>query len=269
MNPDFGTTDYNSENTVSYPIVPEDDPVEWLQEKKPSSFAFVISQIDTGRHYYPMADWEAARNSKWLKISEQIALFKMYLMENQMTIKYHIEVHPSYWQVRFGEAWESMSDEEKVKGMEDELSSWNDFFKGAKGAGNSLMTSKGFLEHKPAEAWSHVTITEIGSKFNKDGVYIEDSKEASQHKMASLGLHSELMGSVPGSTMGAGSGSGNRVAFNQRVGMSKPIQDFVFWPLYVISEYNGWEPSIEWRMRTSLITTLDTGAEATKPNAEV
>jgi hypothetical protein len=269
VNPDFGTTEYKAENSVSYSVVPEDDSLEWLQTKKPRTFAFVIQNIDTGRQYYPMPDWESARNSKWLNISKQIALFKSYILENQMTIKYHITVHPLYWPSRFGPAWEKMSPVEMKSAMEAELTSFNDFFKGAKGAGNTLMTSLGARDHLPQETWDHITINEIGSKFNKDGVYIEDSKEASQHKMAALGLHSELMGSVPGSTMGAGSGSGNRVAFNQRVGMAKPIQDFILWPLSVISEFNAWDETIEWRMRTSLITTLDTGAEATKPNATV
>lgn len=270
INPDFGTADYDATNTKSYPVAPEYGAVEWIREKRPKVFGVVVQLIDTGREYYPMADWHTARNSEWMKISSAIAVFKKYLMQNQFTIKYHIKVHPKFWENQFGaETWQGFDDKEKQQKASEWLGSLESFFKGEKAAGNSLMTMmETFFTGNGQQVQELVKIEELGNKFTKDGTYIEDSKEASEHKISALGLHPDIVGSSPGSRIGSGSGSGNRVAFNQRVSMSRPVQDLILYPLEIVRDYNGWNPELEFRIRESLITTLDTGASATKPEEQ-
>ena len=268
LNKDFGTAQYDAEKSKKIPVIPAFGGVEWLKSKLPDTAAYLIQLPDSGRDYYPMSDWLSARNSHWLTISKNIAVFKKYMMDNQMTIKYHIEVHKDYWPERFGETtWAKWTPDERVSGMSTELTAWANFFKGSDKSGNSLMTTMKSSLSDPGKIYSLVKITEVGAKFSKEGTYIEDSKEASEHKISALGLHPDMVGNAPGSSLGSGSGSGNRNAFNQRTAMAKAIQTFALEPLDLVRDFNGWDPELEFRMRPSLITTLDTGAAATKPQA--
>lgn len=270
VNPDFGTSEYQLANNKEYLVAPEFGAADWVAEKRPKVFAVVMQVADSGRMYYPMPDWHTARNSEWMKISSAIAVFKKHLMQNQFSLKYHIKVHPQFWPQYFGaETWEGYSDAEKQANASEWLESLEEFFKGTEAAGNNLMTSMGeYLNNQGGSTFDMVEIEDISNRFSKDGTYIEDSKEASEHKISALGLHPDIVGSSPGSRIGSGSGSGNRVAFNQRVSMSRPIQDIVLSPLEIVRDFNGWNPELEFRIRESLITTLDTGAAATKPEEQ-
>lgn len=273
INPDFGSR--TDQTPARIPVLPDYDAVSWLKEqaaKAGGASNFVLPRFlhDTGNQYYPLPDWNTARESKWVEISKQIALFKSYLMENQFTIKYHIKVHPDYWPLRHGkEEWAKLSIKEQNTKMQEEVDRISEFMKGAKGAGNNLMTSVGTQPGDPSRVFDHITITELGNKFSKDGTYIEDSREATEHKLSALLIHPDIIGNAPGSKLGSGSGSGSRVAFNQKVALSKMVQDLVLYPLYIIAEFNEWPDyeNLVYRMRQSLITTLDTGGEMTKPEA--
>ncbi len=197
-----------------------------------------------------------------------ISKFKKHMLENQITIKYHIKVHPDFWPLQFGDDWSKWNATEQDTAMGDWLDNFSKFMKGPEGSGNSMMTPKAFFRGQNDKSFDLVEITEFKNHFSKDGTYIEDSLEASLHQTSALGLHGEIVGNSPSSQMGAGSGSGSRVAFNQRVSMSRFVQDLVLQPLYTIAEFNGWDDELVFRMRNSLITTLDTGASATKPNSD-
>jgi hypothetical protein len=107
----------------------------------------------------------------------------------------------------------------------------------------------------------------IEDKSKADGAFMKESNESSDHALSTLSIHPEIIGNAPGSKLGSGSGSGNRVAFNQRVALSLIRQSIVLESLRIVSEVNGWD--VRWMMRNSLITTLDSGAEATKPKTAI
>lgn len=262
VNADFGTTDLDPNRSIHYDCMPMNGAEEWLMERKAkgTSKPFVIPVFlpDSGNTYYPNPDWNSARESKWMEISKQIALFKSFVMENQVSLQYHIEIHPEYWTTKFQD-WETKSPEEKRTIASDEFNNINDNLTKSENAGRSIMTAMGSSKHAPDKTYELVKVTEVGHKFSKDGTYIEDSQEASEHKISALGLHPEIIGSAPGQKMGAGSGSGNRVAFNQRVSMSKAVQDFICEPLYAVAMYNDWGDEMEFRFRNSIIETKDKG----------
>lgn len=269
VNADFGTSDRDPNADISYDCAPQQGLHEWLEERKAKKntkpFIFPVFLPDYGSTYYPTPDWNSARESKWLELSSQIAIFKSFMMKNQVSLQYHIEIHNEYWPTRFGrEQWGKMSEEEKLNAAQDEFNEINDRLTKPENSGKSIMTSLGYSKNQPDKTYSLIKVTEIGHKFSKDGTYIEDSKEASEHKISALGLHPEIIGAAPGQKMGAGSGSGNRTAFNQRVYMSKGIQDFVAYPMYQVAQYNGWSPDLEFVFRNSLIETKDRG-EITQP----
>jgi hypothetical protein len=278
VNMDMGTSDYNSDNSTNITALPEFDPVGFIKDKATKKqFIKILKVPDLGRANHMTPDWNSVREGGWLEISKLIAMFKKYLIENQASIKYHIEIDSDYWPSRFGrEAWEALDTSEKVAKQQSELEVWAKFMKGTKGTGNMQVTTMLWCETKGVHR-SLWKINELKGFISKDGVYIEDSREASENIMAAFNIHPDLLGNAPGTTLGSGSGSGNRVAYNQQLAMAKFIQDLTLSPLDIIADFNGWTDRIReehngeliFRFRNSLITTLDTGASATAVKADV
>ena len=92
--------------------------------------------------------------------------------------------------------------------------------------------------NKEYQGWK---IEAIDNKI-KDGIYIEDSNEASSHLLYALSMDPTIIGSQPGSKLGSGSGSDKQVAFNIYIDTVKAHQDLILEPFRWIAEYNGWEP---------------------------
>lgn len=270
LNADFGTVEYKKDKTQNIDVVPFIDDVEWLTKavKAGKKSAYCVFLPDIGNQTYPDPDWTTAYNAKWLEIAKNIAEFKKYLLTNQFAIKYHIEFHAEYWTAKFGEEnWARLSDDEKKAKAADELKNWTDYLGNVSNVGKAIATGLRSVPGAPDRIYSLVKINELKNEFGKEGTYIEDSKEASDHMISALGLHPDILGNAPGSSLGAGSGSGNRNAFNQRVSMAFFIQQQVLQPLQLVAKINKWPSDIVFTFRNSLMTTLDSGASATKPKS--
>lgn len=269
VKPELSNLNATETSSQTYSVPPTYDACQWLKDKKPGVVIIPLREIDHGNSYYSVPDWNTARESKWMEVSKDIANFKKFLIENQITLKYHIEIDPKYWPSLFGkDDWKSWDQERRKSKVKEHFDFMSDWLTKKENQGKSFMTGFAESAHLSDKQISLVKFTPLENKFSKDGVYIEDSKEASDHKISALGSHKDIIGSSPGNTIGSGSGSGNRVAFNQRVSMSKSIQDLVLAPLYLVAEFNGWGDDLEFRMRESLITTLDSGGEMTETKAE-
>lgn len=275
INADFGTSEFNENKTRSLELAPAYDPVSWVKRRIKESesfyrFAVLVRVVDPGRMYYPRPAWNSLRRSGWLEIAQNLASYKKHLLQNQLSVKYHVEIHPDFWTEIYGaETWNKFTPAERTEKMKEWVQEFSDKMHGHKNSGNTLLTSmKAGHEGLPDRVFSLVKINTIDDRFLKEGVHIEDSREAVLHAMAALNIHPELFGSTPSNQMGSGSGSGARVAFNQRVAMAKARQDQVLAPLGIVRDFNGWDRDLVFRMRNSLITTLDTGASATAPTPQ-
>ena len=103
--------------------------------------------------------------------------------------------------------------------------------------GRTILSELGFdVTNRPIDSWK---IIPIEDKL-REGTFLEDSREASQHLRSALGLDSALTGDGPGKGMGASSGSDKRIALNIYVALQQPYREVLFEPLYFIAEYNGW-----------------------------
>jgi hypothetical protein len=101
----------------------------------------------------------------------------------------------------------------------------------------------------------------------REGTFLEDSREASQHLRSALGLDSALTGDGPGKGMGAGSGSDKRIALNIYVALQQPYREVLFEPLYFIAEYNGWTkryPHFKLKTVEIQLETLDRAHQTTR-----
>lgn len=270
----WGLSGFNPKDTKPYTALPEFDKINFMKNSKERQFIEVLKIPDLGRVNHTHPDWNAVRNSDWLEIAELIASFKKYIIQNQVSIKYHIEIDEQYWPNRFGsEEWQAMELKERQKNQREEIDAWAKFMQNPENKGNLQVTTMKWDELKGTHR-SYWKLHELKGVISKEGIYMEDSREASENIMVAFGMHPDILGNAPGVTLGAGSGSGNRVAFNQRLSMVKFTQDLLMNTLNMVADFNGWTERIQkedpegvfqFTTRDSLITTLDTGAEATKP----
>lgn len=273
INADYGTNSFVEDKTVTVKVAPEFGAVDWIKQnlKGGDSFILPIKSIDAVRQNYPQVDWYSSVAMGWSEIGKDIAKLNKAYLKNAIRPMWHVEVHPDFWPTRYGaEKWASASEKEKVAFIKDFHSDLSDILQGVDKSGGYISTPLAYVKGLQHEAFSLVKITSLENKVEKgkDGWYLNTSRESGQHKVVSLGLDSAMMGTIPGDGgMGAGSGSNNRVAFNQRVLLSKAEQDMYLNFMYLVSEYNGWDDDLEFTIEQGLITTLDSGAEASAPAA--
>lgn len=253
--------------TKKLPVIdPYYNPAENLRAMPSgTNFIYPLSFPTPGSTYYQLASWNGLRESGWLAVSQAIPKFKLNLLEKQLNIKYHVEISDQYWPMRY-KNWESLSDKDKQAKVEAELSKFADIMKGVEGSGNSLVTAMrtDFNLNKEFSMWK---ITVIDNKLAK-GEFMEEVKEASLNKSMAIGLHPALVGTVANDGLG-GAGSNIREAYNLHNIMNRPKQDILLEPLYLIRDFNGWNPLLEFRIKNPFMTTLDAGAETanSKPKA--
>jgi hypothetical protein len=238
------------------------DPAARLKElaekdKERHNYIYPLSIPTPGSTYYQHPDWNGVREVGWLEVSQAIPKFKQSVLENQMAIKYHVEISDQFWPTRFPD-WEEKTAAQKETCVQAELKKFSDIMSGVEGAGNSLITAmkQNFEQGKDFSMWK---ITPIENKLSK-GEFMAEVKEASINKAMAVGLHPALLGTVPNSGLG-GSGSNIREAFNLNAIVNKPVQDIILEPLYVIRDFNKWNPDVEFRIKNPFMTTLDKGVE--------
>jgi hypothetical protein len=248
------------ENSTTVPVIdPYFDAVGNLRAQKGFKFIYPLSIPSPDKALYQLAAWNSVRRSGWLEVAAAIPEFKKMLFKNQLSVKYLIEVHSAYWEWKYGD-WDALTRDEKKTLLESEIKAFNDVMQGTNGAGKTVMTTT-ILDKKTMQEVPAFRITAIDDKI-KDGIYIEDSQEASSHIYTAVGVAPSLMGVSPGKGMGGGAGGGSepRVLFNNFVSTSQFQLDLLTAPLNLISKYNGWQVGdkwVVWRFLNPFIMTQD------------
>lgn len=260
--PDF--TESNSDKVPTFDVY-DTYRIEKLRAGKAYKYIYPLSYPTPGKTYYQLATWDALRTSGWLEIAQAIPQWKKALMENQLTIRFHIQI-PSYWWKWKYKNWDELTEAQKKQCREDEVDAFDEVMSSAKNAGKSIWSVFEYDEHEKKErpGWK---IEPIDNGKIQDGAYIEDSQEASSHLLYALDVNQSLrMG--PGKGMGAGSGSDARVHYNIYMALLKAHRDTNTEVLRFAQKYNEWDKEIIaaghkmiWRWDDSLIQTLNTGTE--------
>jgi hypothetical protein len=233
------------------------DPAGTLQKSEWQKAIYHSSFPSPDSVYYQTPTHNGLRVSGWLDIARAIPEFKKSLMKNQMTIKYHIKIPDSYWPSLYKD-WLSLTPEQKLEKKKEKLTQFVNFMKGEKNSGNAFMSDYTYdpINQKPVFGW---IIEPIDDKI-KDGLYIEDSQEASAHILRAFGLDPTLVGQGPGrNSQSAGSGSDKRVAREIYLLNAKVDQDIILEPLNaVVNPFNGWKkryPRMTWWFRNYFLAT--------------
>jgi hypothetical protein len=229
------------------------------QDKKISRHVLHIAPPTPGKFYYQKAYWWSIFESHWFDFSCAIPEFKMNLMKNQMTLKYHVQIRKGFFDDIFKE--EGITDPEKQKARKAAFyQQLEDFLSGKENAGKNLASLFEYDVHKGIEK-KDIIVTPIES-FIKGGEYIEDSEEASNAICYAMGIHPSLQGASPGKGKTI-NGTEARELFIIKQAMMKPLRDLLLSALEIVKEINGWNEDIEFIIPNLMLTTLDknTGAE--------
>lgn len=213
------------------------------------------------RPYYPMPYWYSVITSGWNDLAEKMVAFKKSLMDNQMSIKYHIQLSEDYFKKIFQN--EGIPETDKIKRAErikKEYTDLENFLCGVNKTGQSVIS---FIRYAAdGRELCSMKITPIENPF-KGGEYLEDIEEISNIESYGMGVHPSLIGNSPGKTKTI-NGTEARELFMIKQAMLKPIRDIILKPLYLIRDFNGWDSEIQFIIPNVRLTTLDdnkSGAE--------
>ena len=211
----------------------------------------------SGKIYYQLPIWNGIRHNGWLKLANDIPKLKAAVMKNQMTIKYHIRFPDYYWSWKWPE-WETF-DAKKMKALKkaefDEMTKW---LSGPENAGKTIATGYK-TDRDTLKPYPGIEIIPIDDKL-KQGIYIEDSTEASIKLFAAAGIDPSLFGFQLGGKGSNLSGSDKREAYNIFVSFMKPHQDIILRPYDYVSWFNGWnneKQMIIWNFSRSFMQMLN------------
>ena len=106
----------------------------------------------------------------------------------------------------------------------------------------------------------------IEDKFKND-MYLPHSAAANSEILFSMGVNPSVLGAgLPGGPYSGNSGSGSdiREALLVNIALSWADRELGYDPLYLMRDFNGWDPETEFRTINTVLTTLDTGAGTAK-----
>ena len=258
------------------------DPVDSLKAiatkltaaRKPADYKSAILPTNypaVNKTYYQVPAWDGARLGGWVEIACKIPAILKRLFNQAFSIKYHIEVPEIYFEKVYGkDPWDSMEVPARTIARKKLLKEMNAFLSGDK---NAYKTFISFFDTDPItkEEYGHIKITSIEDKANLDKELITSSAADTQILIA-MEVHPNQLGA---GTIGNGQqrsgGSDIREAGLMATSGLNLERNVFLEPLYLVRDYNRevggmkeWESDIVFRIRDTVLTTLDTGAGTTK-----
>lgn len=232
-----------SQRTISIPLIDKTYmPVESLRMRSDGNRYIYPVAGPGSENYYQLAPWNAVRESSWLDVVSSIPIFKKAIMDNQMLIRYHVQIPEYYWKWKY-ENWDAVDMKQRNDWKNDTFTAIKDTLTGAANAGKNLFTVFKYDQHA-AKEFPGVKIEQIENQ-TFSGEYLADSAEGSQKIYHALGIDSTLLGTLPGKGQSAGSGSDKSVAWNIHLAKTTPDQNIQHQPLNFVFEYNGFNKKYE------------------------
>ncbi|NID13779.1 hypothetical protein [Fibrivirga algicola] len=238
------------------------DLVDWIRsQSNVYKYVYPISFPSPGKAHYQLAAWDSARSSGWLDVLEAIPLFKKYGLQNQMTLRYHIEVPSEYWEKVYGDKWRNATDEGKKIIRDEFLKGLMDSLTDVKNAHKAVLTES-WIGYGTDTTPRGIIINVLDDKV-KDGKYNLDMAEGTSHLLYASGVDPTLFGFSSAGVNSTNGGSNKREAFYIFLAKAKPYRNRILEPLRVVAEYNGWYdryPDLTFSFNDEYLTNLDTGA---------
>ena len=262
---DWPAAKADDQNTLKIDVVDPYNPTVIDDIKKAKNiqrFVYPASYPSPGKAYYQLAPWDGWRTSGWPELAQMIPRSKVKLMTHLMSAKFILEIPSKYWAKEYPN-WDQKSFEEKQEVKKAKLKEMNDILTGVENTGRTLLFDA--ISDKDGNPLPSFRVIPIEDKL-RDGNFLEDSREASQHLRSALGLDSALTGDGPGKSLGGGGGD-KRIALNIFVALLQPYREVLLEPIYFIAEYNGWlkrYPRLKFKTVEIQLETLDVAHQTSK-----
>lgn len=237
------------------PYWSSEETLEYLRKNKIRKFAMPYGYPSVDGSYYPPADWHTAFEAGWIEVASSVAEMKKTLFENQVTVKWHIQIPENYWQAKYKDLWEDWTDDQREQKRGETLKALENVLTGKKNVGKAIQTF--FDVDDNGRALPGVKIDEIGASF-KEGTLIPDSSAANSEILFAQGVDPSLIGAgIPGGKLGAGSGSDKREAFLILNALLHQDRESILEVLHFVKDYNGWPQDHFFGIENITMTTLD------------
>jgi hypothetical protein len=223
---------------VKLPILdPEIDAADFIKTEKNIRKYFFKPLVPSYRGYYPFSPAYSAKNSNWLDISNLNAKTIVYMVKNQSSPKYHIEIDELYIANKYADRWKEATADGKNDIIKEELKHIDNMLHGAENTGKNVLTLKQ-INNILQKEYSYITITELKGSVFESG-YMDLDRTAEKHIQRAVGIDPTLQGSTGSSGMGAGSGSDKREAYNIKMATNTRHIDCILAPFEWALQYNG------------------------------
>ena len=245
-----------------YPVLDPEDPFTDLNDiignrklrNDAKQFALVTRIPTPDSTYYPIPYYASLFKGKWYDIKQLIALGKYSKLKNAAPLKYIITISPEYWEEQF-----------EMAGITDDSEKQGDFINGKKkeiinfltGAENSgrVIFSGAYIDPGTGKAVPHITITNLEND-KEGGDWASDHVEAMIMECFVMGVHTNLVGSVPGKAQSNNSGSDKRELYMIAQLLNKPTHDLLKRPHQLVCYINDWK-GVHAECQIMQLTTLD------------
>ena len=258
----------NIKDVEKIPLLNSDDPWGDLEnrlaisdvakalKKKPTSdrkFAIVSRVPTVDSTYYPIPYYASLFKGKWYDIKQLIALSKYSKLKNAASIKYIVEFNADFWPKYFRTVG-AVTEEAQTEAMNKYKQEVVDFLAGAENAGKTIFSGF-YVNPGTGKEEPDVRINVLESK-KEGGDWEADIQEAINMVCFTMGVHSNLVGSVPGKTQSNNSGSDKRELYTIAQELEKPTRDILLVPHQIICEFNKWT-GVNPECSIIQLTTLD------------
>lgn len=212
--------------------------------------------------FYPKSEWHAVVESGWLDVANSVPALKKAIFQNQMTLKYIIEIDERYFEKVYLQDWMKFTPDERMNIRQKVIDAINSSLTGNENAGKTIQSMTIVGEND--QPYPAVKITPIDDKL-KDGSYLPEAEAANSEVLFALGVDPSLIGAgIPGGKLGAGSGSDKREAFTILSALFKTNRETTLEIYDFIAQYNGWDPTIRAAFENTILTTLDANPTGSK-----
>lgn len=212
--------------------------------------------------FYPESEWHSVVKSGWLDVANSVPELKKAIFQNQILIKYIVEIDERYFEKIYLNNWSTMEPQARMDIRKKVIDDINESLVGNAKAGKSIQSMK--IVGSDGKSYPAVTITAIDDKF-KDGSYLPEAEAANSEVLFALGVDPTLIGAgIPGGKLGAGSGSDKSTALNILFALFKTNRETTLEVYDFISEYNKWDETIRPGFENTILTTLDKNPTGTQ-----
>jgi hypothetical protein len=249
-------------------LLDEYDPVMHLDtlraenKLKATSYVYAVRDSWSNAEYYSEPVWLSAHLAGWTEVAQVVPQFLKKAYENQITWKWHIQIPYSFWDKKFPRE-DYPDNATRLVAIEAFMDEIEDNLVGSQNADKPIFT---FFEINPqnGKAEEQWIITPLDNKY-KEGDKLVTSAAANSEILFSLMLNPNVLGAgMPGGTYAGNQGGSNiREAFLVNIANAWIDRQNILDPLEAYLHFNG-ITDVQLRFRSTILTTLDTGAGTTK-----